>query len=121
MSNRERFSLEFQFRAQRDAVAVADAVLSGGIGVIEGARKLSSLAHDLVADWTADADFLVFGALDSETDHLPVGSVCDLWDPVALVAQDATVRRIESEARSEVEHACRNIIRRFTSARAPDA
>lgn len=56
-----------------NAVAAAEAMLTGDLGLIEGSRLLASLAHDLVADWRADDDFVVFGAFASETDNFPAG------------------------------------------------
>jgi Protein of unknown function (DUF2489) len=95
------------------AVETARAVLDGRVGVIEGARKLSTLAPELVADWKVDPDFLVLAALDSETDDLPVGDQRKLWDKKALAERDPTISRIEADARPNVEVACRNILRRF--------
>ncbi len=95
------------------ALKTARAILNGELGIIEGARVLSTLAPDLVADWKVDPDFLVLAALDSETDDLPVGKQRKLWDATALAERDATVSRIEAEARQNVEAACRNILRRF--------
>lgn len=47
--------------AQRLAVEIAEKVLSGEIGVIEGAVRLASVAYDAVEDWRIDSDFVVFG------------------------------------------------------------
>ena len=113
MTGRDRYDLETRAAAQQKAVAVAAAILRRELGVIEGARQLTSLGHDLVDDWRVDPDFLVVGALDSQTDHLPVGKVRNLWDPALLAAKDALIQRIESEARHDFEQACRNIVSRF--------
>jgi len=91
----------------------ARAILKGELGIIEGARLLSTLAPDLVADWKVDPDFLVLAALDSETDDLPVGKQKKLWDATALAEREKVVARIEAEAKQNVEAACRNILRRF--------
>ncbi len=100
-----------EYRAK--AVEAARAVLEGKVGIIEGARQLSTLAPELVADWKVDPDFLVLAALDSETDDLPVGAQRKLWDKKALAERDPTISRIEADARKNVETACRNILRRF--------
>ena len=94
----------------------ARAVLDGKMGIIEGARQLSTLAPDLVPDWKVDPDFLVLAALDSETDDLPVGKERKLWDGTALAERDPVISQIEADAKQEVEVACRNILRRFDSA-----
>ncbi len=62
------------------ALEGARSILQGKLGIIEGARLLSNLAHDLVPDWAVDPDFVVFRSLDSETDHLPVGAERQLWE-----------------------------------------
>ena len=108
-----RYNLEEQEQRQREATAAAHAVLRREVGVIEGVRRLSSLAHAVVDDWTADPDFRVFCILDSETDHLPVGTHRALWAPAALAERDAEVARIEREVWSDVEAACRGVIARF--------
>jgi len=113
MTGWKRDDEEAGSRLRRAAVDTAHAILREEIGVIDGARRLSSLAHRLVDDWRVDPDFLVFGALDTETDHLPVGAQRALWDPAALVDKDAMVARIEAVARADVEMACRNVIARF--------
>jgi len=102
--------------AREKALKVARSILEGDVGIIEGARLLAPLGHDLVPDWRIDPDFVVLGALDSETDHLPVGAERKLWEEKALVERDAIVSRIEADAKEEVESACRNILRRFGAA-----
>jgi hypothetical protein len=111
---RNRFDLESEERAHREVVTIATAILNGSVGIIEGARQLSALAHDVVDDWRVDADFVVFGALDSGTDHLPIGRAREYWDPVALVDRDREVERVEADARPKIEQACRNLLHRFT-------
>jgi hypothetical protein len=116
MTGRNRFDEESERESRRRVVAAAEAVLRGDVGIIEGAQRLSSLASAVVDDWFADPEFTVFGVLDTETDHLPVGRVREFWDPAALKEKDATVQRIEAGARSEVEAACRRLIIRFRDA-----
>ena len=94
----------------------ARAVLDGKMGIIEGARLLSTLAPDLVPDWKVDPDFLVLAALDSETDDLPIGKERKLWDATALKERDPVISQIEADAKQEVEVACRSILRRFDPA-----
>ena len=101
--------------SREKAVKTARAILDGEIGIIEGARILSTLAPDVVADWKADPDFLVLAALDSETDDLPVGVDRKLWEASALAERDAIVSQIEADAKQSVEAACRNILRRFVA------
>jgi uncharacterized protein DUF2489 len=95
------------------ALNTADAVVVGRIGIIEGCRRLCSLAHDLVSDWRVDEDFGVFGAVDSETDALPIGRVREDWNASALQLEDKKIEYAESLYRDKVVSACRNLIKRF--------
>ena len=99
--------------SQVAGVKAANLLLARELGVIEGCGLLASLAHVLVPDWTADQDFVVFGALASETDHLPTGTARQYWAADALAREDRDIARIEASARSGVLAACRNVIARF--------
>ena len=52
--------------SKEKAIKTARAVLDGKMGIIEGARLLSTLAPDLVPDWKVDPDFLVLAVDDIE-------------------------------------------------------
>jgi len=45
-------------RAQAEAVRKARAIVAGEVGVLEGCIPLASLAHNAVADWRIDPDFV---------------------------------------------------------------
>ena len=60
-------------RPLRDALAAAQAVLDGKLGVIEGSIALAAFAYEVIPDWRVDPDFVIFAVLASETDHLPLG------------------------------------------------
>ena len=104
--------------ARLEAVRKARAVLGGDLEILEGCRSLASLAHDVVPDWSVDADFVVVGAIASEIDDLPLGSVRSQWSSTALARADLEIKRYTEAAREDVLAACRNIIERFG---APDA
>jgi hypothetical protein len=95
------------------ALEAAAAVVAGSVGVIEGCRRLADLAHHLVPDWTADPDFVIFGALASDTDRLPTGSARKYWSAEALEREDRDIQRIEADSRDEVVAACQNVLQRF--------
>jgi hypothetical protein len=116
MTPRNRYDEESERESRRRVVAAAEALLRGDVGVIEAVQRLSSLASSVVDDWFSDPEFTVFGVLDTETDHLPVGGVRKFWDSAALTEKDATIQRIEAANRLEVEAACRRLIDRFRDA-----
>jgi hypothetical protein len=98
----------------RQALQAAQAILDGKLSVIEGSRALASYAHDIVLDWSADPDFVVFGAIASETDDLPIGESRRNWSAQALAEGDAKLQRFTSAVESDVRAACANVIARFS-------
>ena len=102
--------------SQREAARVARGILEGKQGICEGCRALKGLAYDVVPDWVADPDFVVVGALDSDSDRFPLGQVRDRWDPTALAALDLERQEMERRAEPDVLVACRSIVARFGAA-----
>lgn len=99
----------------RDALRTARAVLDGQLGLIEGCIALAAYAHHVVPDWRVDPDFIVFGVLASETDHLPLGQARNLWSVSALAKADAEIEAIVEGHQTKVRQACENVIGRFSS------
>jgi hypothetical protein len=98
-----------------DALITARAVLNGELGAIEGSIALAAYAHDVVPDWTVDPDFVVFGVIASDTDHLPFGQVRTLWSATALAKAAAEIEAITEGHKAEIRRACANVIARFSS------
>ena len=97
----------------RQALRAAQAVLDGNLGVIEGSRALADYAHDIVPDWSTDPDFVVFGAVASESDDLPVGESRRYWSAGALAEADSKLQEYTSAVTRDVRAACANVIARF--------
>jgi|ERR1035441_820539 hypothetical protein len=95
----------------RKIVAAAQRILSGEIGVIAGARQLCGLGDQVGAD--DDPDFTYFVAIDSQTDHLPIGEVRQLWNPEALREKDAEVAAFEALEREKTFEICRRLIEKY--------
>jgi len=94
---------------RQTAREVAQAVLDGRTTVLEAARALVSLAHtDAIAD-VEDRRFII--AIESETDHLPVGGVRKLWAPDALKDKDVEIARAEELYRADFLEMCQRIAR----------
>ena len=106
-------SLEYLRAQGEQAAAVAADMLSGSLSFLEGARLLSRLRTclSLPAD---DPDFSLFVAVDSETDHLPLGSVREHWSTDALARLQPEIQIAESHARQSCTHAAQAIIERFS-------
>ena len=92
----------------RQAKEIAQAVLDGRTTVLEGVRALVSLAHtDAVAD-VEEPRFII--AVESETDHLPVGEVRKLWALSALTEKDLEIARAEELYIADFLETCRRIV-----------
>jgi hypothetical protein len=87
-------------------------MLDGRLSFLIGSRQLAVLRHetDITDD---DADFLIFVAIDSETDAFPLGSVREHWDPFALAKLEPKIKEAELWASSVGADACRSLIARF--------
>lgn len=101
----------------RDALNMARSVLNNEIGIIEGCIALARFAHEVVPNWSSDPDFVVFGVIASDTDHLPFGQVRDRWSSAGLAKADAEIEAITERHRVEVRQACENVIARFSPGR----
>jgi hypothetical protein len=99
---------------ESEVVRAAQAAVSGTIPLLEACARLARLAHDLVPSWAEDEDFVVFGLVASETDHLPLGEVRKQWSTPALARADAEIASICDFYRSQILAACSNIIARYS-------
>jgi hypothetical protein len=97
--------------AREKAVRTAQAVLDGGTGIIEAARKLCWVRTDIRAN--DDPDFAFFQAVDAETVHLPAGDDARGWDRYRLLSKLEEAQKYESEVRERAFQACRNLIEKF--------
>ena len=92
-------------------VAVCESIIREEIGVIVGARKLTSLGFEMFGKH--DEDFLQFAAIDSETDHLPVDNERKNWSLESLEQKDKEIEEYEIATKAEVFEACKILIKRF--------
>lgn len=103
---------EYARSVRRQVVLTAQAMLDGQLSFLIGSRRLAALRHEI--DMAAnDADFLVFVAIDSETDALPLGAVREHWNQGALARLEPEVEAAEHWASSVGGDACRSLIARF--------
>lgn len=103
---------EYSIFLRGKIVAICEAMLREEIGIIAGSRRLTSLGFELFDDH--DKDFLMFVAIDSETDHLPVDFERRNWSVEALERKDKEIENYEASAKTDVFETCRKLIKRFT-------
>ncbi|NIE63201.1 DUF2489 domain-containing protein [Burkholderia sp. Ax-1719] len=103
---------EYVRSVRQQAALVAQAMLDERLSFLIGSRQLAGLRYetDITDD---DADFLIFVAIDSETDAFPLGSVREHWDPLALAKLEPKIKEAELWASSVGADACRSLIARF--------
>ena len=103
---------QFMNAKRSEVASTAQLVRDGKMNVVEGVRRLSALQHD-VSQKDFDDDFMLFVAIASETDHLPVGEVRTQYSQDALRKADKEIEKAEKLYRPQVEEACEKLIARF--------
>ena len=102
---------EYSIFIRGKVVAICEAMLREEIGVIAGSRRLTGLGFELFDDH--DEDFLMFVAIDSETDHLPVDLERQNWNIEALERKDKEIENYEASAKTDALETCRKLIKKF--------
>ena len=95
-----------------ELIAVANAMLDGKMDLIKGVRKICSLRF-AVGDPDNDV-FMPIRAIESETDHFPLGEVRSRCTPDYLRRMNAEVQHYLSNARQDILEACKEIVRVFS-------
>ncbi|HLY97634.1 MAG TPA: hypothetical protein VKT33_01065 [Candidatus Angelobacter sp.] len=90
------------------AKEVAEAVLNGQIGVLEGARALWRFARTDAIASAEDRTFII--VVDSETDHLPIGDARQYWASDALRSKDLEIAAAEAWCKAKFLEICRRIV-----------
>ena len=91
--------------------AIAGDMLSGQKPFLEGARELSSLRHEAAVD-EDDEDFLVFVAIDSDTDSLPIGDQRKHWSHESLLKLQPEIDEAIAWAKAVGSDACASLLKR---------
>jgi hypothetical protein len=98
--------------SRAELVAVAQAMLDGETNLIEGARRICALRHD-VGEPDNDV-FVPIIAMESETDHFPLGQMREHCASDYLQRMDDQMETYLEEARIDVLAACKDILRAFS-------
>ena len=97
-----------------EIVESARALSSRASPFIDAVRRLASLRF--VDGVDHDQDFMLFVALDSESDHIPPSTARSLCSPSWLEQCDRQADELERHYRVEVDAACKKLIARFSAA-----
>jgi hypothetical protein len=100
-------------RGKREELAtVASAMLDHKLNLVEGVRKLTTLMHDI-----GEQDLEIFTpirAIESETEHFPVGPVRDHYAPEYLKRLDEEMSHYLAGAQGDILAACRIIVQSYS-------
>ena len=97
---------------RRRVVARARDLVDGRLGVIACAREMGKLAFWLREE--NDPSFMLFRAIDSESDSLPVGSEREFWSESALREEDQKIHAFEDSWREDAVQAAKVLLAKYT-------
>jgi hypothetical protein len=97
--------------AATELLAAAKAMLEGREDLIEGVRKIHSIGMEIDPDNEA---FMLFKAIDSDTDNFPVGAVRTLWSTEELAKADEEKAKYLADTRNDILAGCQEIIRLYS-------
>lgn len=100
--------------ARRDVVAAAQALADGQIRFVDGVRRVAAM-RSAVSPHDHDPDFLLFVAIDSESDHLPGNEARGHCSQAWLEQCDEEAGELEALYGPGVREACAVLITRFAS------
>ena len=91
---------------------LARGMIAGDIPFLDGSIELASLRSEAEVA-SDDPDFIVFVAIESEIDHLPVGRVREHWDPIAVKQHEPEIDKAIAWAKEIGLPACSSLIARY--------
>jgi len=86
--------------------------------VLLAAREFASLLRSFPDEVAKDDIMLVIG-IDSETDHLPIGSERQHWNPNVLAQKDVEIAKCEAHYKPLTIAACERILLAVCNTRLP--
>lgn len=97
-------------RIEEQALETVESALDGQISTVEAACALLPLLA-MTRDLVSDEDFDLLRAIESETDHLPIGRVREHWHPDSLQEKDRELARYEGFLHEQMISTCQHIRR----------
>jgi len=97
---------------KREIINICELMVAGNVNLIDGCRTLISLSHKLDS---VDVLFNPIKAFDSETDHLPRGSMREQCSKEYLESADKEAEEYLRSASGEIIDACTEIKRAMSN------
>ena len=99
----------------------SNSFLEQRICMIEAARTLNGWGFEIGTAWPEMSDaLLIFQAINSETDDIPLGKVRDHWHLASLAAKDEEARKAEALYFDKASDGCRLVLALFAARDATD-
>lgn len=95
-----------------ELVLLATAMIEGRLNLIDGVRKIASIRHH-VGDPENEV-FVPIRAIESETDHFPLGQMRQQCADDYLRRMDEEMDRYLATAKDDIMEACKAIVRAFS-------
>ena len=93
-----------------EIASLARLLLEGKIGICCASRQIRDLAWRNCDDpWKHEA-LKVFLAIDTETDHLPLGKERSVWEPAALLEKDEEIAKCDAFFREQAMSAAARLL-----------
>ncbi len=87
--------------------------MNGALPFLEGVRKLA-VARFQIPGGENEPDLLLFAGIDSQADHIPIGTVRSLCSTPWLEKCDREAQELETFYKQDVMAACQRLAERFT-------
>jgi len=105
--------LLFPQEGRRAIVSAAQCMLAGKVPFLEGVQTLAALRFVASKDGL-DPDFMLFVAILSQTDHLPLRHTRQYCAPEWLQKCDAEEQSVQAFYSADVHQQCQKLVTRFT-------
>ena len=96
---------------KNEILNLANSFLEEKIGSIELSRKVIRLAYELGFQESDEIDS--FKALESQTDHLPIGTLREKYSVERLIEIDKEIKDYEDFYRDSITNACQKLIGKY--------
>jgi hypothetical protein len=98
---------------RRELISTAAAMLSGDVSLIAEIRRILSLSA-AIGD-AGNEVFISMRAIDSETDHFPLGDVRLGWESGALDRMDIEMKDYLAAAKEGILRSCQEIVQVYSA------
>ena len=105
--------IQIKTRIHEEIVGIANAMLNGQIHLLEGVRRICDLGAQ--TDIANNPIFMQFQAIDSETDHIPMGQIRERCAAEYLRRSDQETINYLKEAKGTILQASLKIIETLNS------